>query len=168
MATTLVVTRCQKMLQEGVSVADIAVFTGEEMPARAVLPERLVPMLPGVFGEKRVASEAKRLLNKGNPMEESPVGVKHSAGIVDTRDWVNALNGYQYDSMNRDALLNLATATTDSCISMPSGAKYRVLVIPQKNPMNPTKTELSEEVRLLWRPLSAWSRIRRVIGLANR
>ena len=139
------ITRCQKMLQEGNPVADIAVFTGEEMPSRAVLPERLVPMLPGLFGEKRVAAETKRLLNKGNPMEESPVGVKHSAGIVDTRDWVNALNGYQYDSMNRDALLNLATTTADSCISLPSGAKYRVLVIPQKNPMNPTK--LSEEIR---------------------
>ena len=102
------ITRCQKMLQEGRPVADIAVFTGEEMPSRAVLPERLVPMLPGIFGKERVAAEAKRLENKGNPMEESPVGVKHSAGSVDTRDWVNALNGYQYDSMNRDALLNLA------------------------------------------------------------
>ena len=59
-------------------------------------------------------------------MEESPVGVKHSAGIVDTRDWVNALNGYQYDSMNRDALLNLATATADSCIALPRpGATLR-------------------------------------------
>ncbi len=133
------ITRCQKMLQEGRPVADIAVFAGEEMPSRAVLPERLVPMLPGIFGKERVAAEAKRLENNGNPMEESPVGVKHSAGIVDTRDWVNALNGYQYDSMNRDALLNLATATADSCIALPSGAKYRVLVIPQKN--------LSAEVR---------------------
>ena len=113
----------------------------------AVLPERLVPMLPGLFGKERVAAEAKRLGNKGNPMAESPVGVKHSAGIVDTRDWVNALNGYQYDSMNRDALLNLATVTADSCISLPGGAKYRVLVIPQNNPMNPSKKELSPEVR---------------------
>ena len=133
------ITRCQTVLQQGQPVADIAVFTGEEMPSRAVLPERLLPMLPGIFGKERVAAEQKRLLNKGNPMEESPVGVKHSAGIVDTRDWVNALNGYQYDSMNRDALLNLATMTSDSCISLPSGAKYRVLVIPQKN--------LSKEVK---------------------
>ena len=137
------ITRCQKFLQKGQPVADIAVFTGEEIPSRAVLPERLVPMLPGIFGKERVASEAKRLENKGNPMEESPVGVHHSAGITDTRDWVNALRGYQYDSMNRDALLNLATATDDGYIQLPGGMRYRVLVLP----MNPAKTEYSQEVR---------------------
>lgn len=136
------ITRCQQFLQQGVPVVDIAVFTGEEIPSRAVLPERLVPMLPGIFGKERVESEAKRLLNKGNPMEESPVGVHHSAGIVDTRDWVNALQGYQYDSMNRDALLNLATATDDGYIQLPSGMRYRVLVLP----MNRSKKAYSKEV----------------------
>jgi hypothetical protein len=38
-------------------------------------------------------------------MEESPVGVRHSAGIIDLKDWINPLHGYQYDSMNKDALL---------------------------------------------------------------
>ena len=137
------ITRCQEFLQKGCPVADIAVFTGEEIPSRAVLPERLVPMLPGIFGKERVESEAKRLMNVGNPMEESPVGVHHSAGIVDTRDWVNALNGYQYDSMNRDVLLNLAKATDDGFIELPSGMRYRVLVIP----MISGGKELSKEVR---------------------
>ena len=137
------ITRCQEFLQKGVPVADIAVFTGEEIPSRSVLPERLVPMLPGIFGKERVESEAKRLMNVGNPMEESPVGVHHSAGIVDTRDWVNALNGYQYDSMNRDVLLNLAKATDDGFIELPSGMRYRVLVIP----MISGGKELSKEVR---------------------
>ena len=137
------ITRCQEFLQKGVPVADIAVFTGEEIPSRAVLPERLVPMLPGIFGKERVESEAKRLMNAGNPMEESPVGVHHSAGIVDTRNWVNALNGYQYDSMNRDVLLNLAKATDDGFIELPSGMRYRVLVIP----MISGGKELSKEVR---------------------
>ena len=137
------ITRCQEFLQKGFPVADIAVFTGEEIPSRAVLPERLVPMLPGIFGKERVESEAKRLMNVGNPMEESPVGVHHSAGIVDTRDWVNALNGYQYDSMNRDVLLNLAKATDDGFIELPSGMRYRVLVIP----MISGGKELSKEVR---------------------
>jgi hypothetical protein len=100
-------------------------------------------MLPGIFGKERVESEAKRLMNVGNPMEESPVGVHHSAGIVDTRDWVNALNGYQYDSMNRDVLLNLAKATDDGFIELPSGMRYRVLVIP----MISGGKELSKEVR---------------------
>ena len=80
------VTRCQEILQKGRPVVDIAVFTGEEMPSRAVLPERLVPMLPGLFGPKRVVAEQKRLANIGQPMVEGPVGVRHSAGLVDTKD----------------------------------------------------------------------------------
>lgn len=127
------ITRCQEILQSGRPVVDIAVFTGEEMPSRAVLPERLVPMLPGIFGADRVAHERQRLANEGQPMEESPVGVWHSAGITDSKDWVNALRGYHYDSMNRDALLRLATVE-DGCIVLPGGARYRVLVMPQYNP----------------------------------
>ncbi len=112
------VTRCQTLLQMGDPVVDIAVFTGEEMPRRAMTPDRLVPMLPGLFGAERVASEQKRLANDGQPMEESPVGVRHSAGIMDLKDWINPLHGYHYDSMNKDALM-----------SMPFN--YKALVIPQ-------------------------------------
>jgi len=112
------VTRCQKLLQRGKPVVDIAVYTGEEMPRRALTPDRLVPMLPGLFGPERVASEQKRLANEGCPMEEGPVGVRHSAGILDLKDWVNPLHGYQYDSMNKDALLNMPF-------------NYKVLVIPE-------------------------------------
>ena len=112
------ITRCQTLLQKGKSVIDIAVYTGEEMPCRAFTPDRLVPMLPGLFGAERVASERKRLANVGQPMEESPVGVRHSVGIVDLKDWINPLHGYQYDSMNKDALLN-------------QPFNYKVLVVPQ-------------------------------------
>ncbi|MBQ7421666.1 MAG: DNA-binding protein [Prevotella sp.] len=140
------VTRCQEILQSGRSVVDIAVFTGEEMPSRAVLPDRLVPMLPGLFGKARVEKERKRLENAGQPMEESPVGVRHSAGITGAEDWINPLRGYHYDSMNRDVLLNLASVE-DSCIILPGGARYRVLVIPRQNPMNPSLSGLSEAVK---------------------
>ena len=99
------ITRCQTLLQKGKPVVDIAVYTGEEIPSRALTPDKLVPMLPGLFGAERVASERKRLANVGQPMEESPVGVRHSANILDLKDWVNPLHGYQYDSMNKDALL---------------------------------------------------------------
>ena len=97
---------------------DIAVYTGEELPRRALTPDRIVSMLPGLFGAARVASEQKRLANVGQPMEESPVGVTHSAGILDLKDWINPLNGYQYDSMNKDALLHMPF-------------NYKVLVIPE-------------------------------------
>jgi len=112
------ITRCQTLLQKGRPVVDIAVYTGEEMPCRALTPDRLVPMLPGLFGAERVASEKARLANEGQPMEESPVGVRHSVGIVDLKDWINPLHGYQYDSMNKDALLN-------------QPFNYKVLVVPQ-------------------------------------
>lgn len=112
------ITRCQTLLQRGEPVVDIAVYTGEELPRRAYTPDRLVSMLPGLFGQERVASEQRRLANEGCPMEESPVGVRHSAGIIDLKDWVNPLHGYLYDSMNKDALLSLPF-------------KYKVLVVPQ-------------------------------------
>ena len=112
------VTRCQTWLQQGKPVVDIAVYTGEEMPRRAWTPDKLVPMLPGLFGPERVASEKARLANQGSPMVESPVGVKHVAGILDLKDWINPLHGYQYDSMNKDALLH-------------EPFHYKVLVVPE-------------------------------------
>lgn len=112
------ITRCQTLLQKGKPVVDIAVYTGEEVPSRALTPDKLVPLLPGLFGAERVASERKRLANVGQPMEESPVGVRHSANILDLKDWINPLHGYQYDSMNKDALLT-------------QPFNYKVLVVPQ-------------------------------------
>lgn len=40
--------RCQALLQQGRPVIDLAVFTGEEVPRRAVLPERLDSIIPGI------------------------------------------------------------------------------------------------------------------------
>ena len=101
-------TRCQTLLQKGTPVVDIAVFTGEEMPRRAILPDRLVSMLPGIYGAERVESERVRLANEGQPLRVVPVGVTHSANMADPDKWINPLRGYQYDSFNKDALLRLA------------------------------------------------------------
>ena len=128
------ITRCQTLLQKGKPVVDIAVYTGEEMPCRAFTPDRLVPMLPGVFGAERVASEKARLANEGQPMEESPVGVRHSVGIVDLKDWINPLHGYQYDSMNKDALLN-------------QPFNYKVLVVPQWVQVSPEAKKRITQLR---------------------
>lgn len=140
------VTRCQTLLQYGRPVADIAVFTGEEIPRRAVLPERLVPSLPGLFGKKRVESERVRLANVGEPLCEQPVGVIHAANMVNPADWVNALHGYAYDSFNRDALLRLAKVENGS-ITLPGGAAYKVLVLPLPRPMCPDSLPLSPQVQ---------------------
>lgn len=134
------ITLCQNYLQQGRPVVDIAVFTGEEIPSRSLTPDKLVPMLPGVFGAERVASEQKRMANVGIPMEESPVGVTHSANILDLKDWCNALHGYKYDSMNKDALLKWNFEYSPKG-KLPGNQDYRILVVTQ-----PAST-LSAEVK---------------------
>ena len=128
------ITRCQRLLQMGKSVVDIAVFTGEEMPCRALTPDRVVPMLPGMFGAERVAAERERLANIGQPMVESPVGVRHSAGIIDLKDWVNPLHGYHYDSMNKNALLIRPF-------------DYKALVVPTWLRISPSMRKFMEHLR---------------------
>ena len=138
-------TRCQSLLQYGHPVTDIAVFTGEEVPRRSVLPERLVSSLPGLFGTERVESERIRLANEGQPLRVRPVGVTHSANMADPEKWVNPLRGYAYDSFNKDALLRLAKAETGR-MKLAEGMGYKVVVLPLSRPMNPEPV-LSPAVR---------------------
>lgn len=139
------VQRCQSMLQMGHPVTDIAVFTGEETPRRAILPDKLVNTLPGIFGAARVKSEAERLANKNEPMRVLPKGVTSSANMADPEKWINPLRGYAYDSMNLDALLRLATVHNGRII-LPGGASYSVLVIPGVRPMSPGSNLMSPQV----------------------
>lgn len=136
------IANCQRLLQQGRPVADIAVFTGEEIPRRAVLPDRLVSIMPGIFGADKVASEKQRLLNKGQPYHQIPKGVTTQQNIADPLDWIDPLKGYAYDSFNKDALLNLASVK-DGRIVLPGGASYGLLVIPGKRRMNPEGDKLS-------------------------
>nr|WP_121271931.1 glycosyl hydrolase [Pedobacter schmidteae] len=127
--------RVQTLLQQGRPVVDIAVFTGEEIPRRAVLPDRLVPVLPGIFGKDVVANERIRLMNTGQPLRVKPMGVNHSANMADPENWVNPLRGYAYDSFNPDVL---GTAVVkDKKVVFASGASYSILVIPGKTAMDP-------------------------------
>ncbi|KAA8486266.1 alpha-L-rhamnosidase-like protein [Arcticibacter tournemirensis] len=137
--------RCQSLLQQGRPVDDIAVFTGEEFPGRAILPERLVPSLPGIFGKEVVTAERKRLENRGVPMREMPVGVNTGANMINPADWTDPLRGYAYDSFNADVLLNLAVVRNGR-IELPGGASYAVLVLPGKHPMNPNSNLMSAGV----------------------
>jgi len=137
--------RVQAVLQRGRPVADVAVFTGEEVPRRAVLPERLVGTLPGILGSRAVEREKARLSNRGEPIEEGPRGVFHSANLPDPVAWSDPLRGYAYDSLNRDALLRLATVR-DGRIELPGGASYALLVVPGSRPMSPEGGRMSAEV----------------------
>lgn len=137
--------RCQTLLQIGKPVTDIAVFTGEETPRRAILPDRLVSALPGIFGKERVENEAKRLSNQGEPLRSKPEGVTHSANMADPENWVNPLNGYAYDSFNKDALLRLAKVENGRVV-LPGGASYGLLVLPQASQMSMNNGLMTPEV----------------------
>ncbi len=119
--------RCQAMLRQGHAVADIAVFTGEEIPRRAYVPWHLASTLPGLI--KPVPAP--------DPARKRPQ-------IVEAADWIDPLHGYAYDSINRDALLRNATIG-EGRISMPGGANYRVLIVPARNPMSPIPDALTPE-----------------------
>lgn len=133
--------RTQNLLQQGKPVVDIAVFTGEELPRRSVLPDRLVETLPGIFGADVVEAEKKRLANVGEPLRQIPAGVTHSANMADPENWVNPLRGYTYDSFNPDVL---STATVkNGNVVFESGATYKILVFTGKLKMNPNYQYIS-------------------------
>ncbi|MFZ4725444.1 MAG: glycosyl hydrolase [Paludibacter sp.] len=136
------VSRCQSLLQYGHPVTDIAVFTGEEVPRRAFTPDKLVPYLPGIMGKERVESEQNRLANVGQPMCEMPAGVNHSANILKAEDWINPLNGYAYDSFNKDAFLWLGKSK-DSCMQLGDSTKYKVVIFPKGNDYS---TEIQDKI----------------------
>ncbi len=127
---------CQVQLQQGIPVVDIAVFTGEEIPRRAILPDRLVSVLPGIFGEEKVKAEKQRLENEGLQVRQLPKGVTTLQNLADPAEWVDPLKGYAYDSFNKDVLLN-RTKVNNGRIELPGGASYALLVVPGKRRMNP-------------------------------
>lgn len=135
--------RVQTLLQQGNPVVDIAVFTGDELPRRSVLPDRLVPVLPGIFGKDVVAHERLRLLNTGEPLRVKPMGVNHSANMADPEDWVNPLRGYAYDSFNPDVLST--AVVSGKKVVFASGASYALLVIPGKTVMDPNYLYMNYE-----------------------
>ncbi|MGZ3853907.1 MAG: glycosyl hydrolase, partial [Flavisolibacter sp.] len=139
--------RCQALLQFGKSVTDIAVFTGDEYPRRSVLPDRLVPVLPGIFGQEIVEREQKRLKNEGQPLQHIPAGVTSSANITDAKDWIDPLHGYAYDSYNADALLDLSKVENGN-IRLSTGPKYRLLILPGTTKMSPNKGMVSAKTAL--------------------
>ena len=139
-------TRCQSMLQQGKPVVDIAVFTGEDIPSRSMLPERLVPFLPGIVGEDVVQREKLRLLNKGVPIV-TKANFTFNVNTPDPIAWGNVLKGYAYDCINRDALLNLAKVEHHRLV-LPGGMSYGMLIIPGAHQMGPNADKLSDIARV--------------------
>lgn len=126
--------RSQQLLQHGKPVRQIAVFTGDEIPRRSLLPDRLVDVLPGLIGEKRTQRTYERLENKGNPMQKV-ASVSTTANMYNPEDWVDPLKGYAYDSFNPDVLLNHAQVRGNKVVFSDYIA-YDLLVIPANHILN--------------------------------
>jgi len=130
--------RVQFQLQKGKPVIDLAVFIGEDLPSRSVLPDRLVPFIPNIFGKERLESEAIRLKNEGQPSIKMPKEVTSTKNSTDLSQWVNAMNGYQYDSFNADVLLNNAKVENGKVI-FSNSIQYGALLFPGSHKMAPNK-----------------------------
>ena len=128
--------RIQFQLQRGYPVIDLAVFTGEELPSRSVLPDRLLPFIPNVFGKARVQSEKNRLDNEGLPTARMPKEVRYSKNMTDLNHWINSLNGYKYDSFNPDVLLEHAKVV-DGAVEFKGKISYKALLFPGSRKMSP-------------------------------
>lgn len=137
------VSKCQTLLQAGSPVVDIAVYTGDEVPRRSILPERLISSLPGLFGDKLIKQEEKRMANVGLPMEVSPVGVNHTANMTKADMFTNPLHGYKYDSFNHDALKDAKVENGE--LVTKGGMHYKVLVVPQNHKLNPNNINTAKE-----------------------
>lgn len=137
-------TRCHALLQLGDPVADIAVFTGEELPRRSLLPDRLVNTLPGIYGTSIVQKEKERLANKNQPTRVIPDGVTHSANMADPEKWIDPLGGYAYDSFNPDALLK--ATVKNGRVVFPGGMSYAILVLPSHHQLLPAPNLMSVSV----------------------
>ena len=130
--------RVQFQLQKGKPVVDLAVFIGEDLPSRSLVPDRLFPFIPNVFGKERVASEKIRLENEGQPTAKMPKEVTYSKNNTDLSQWVNPMNGYQYDSFNADVLLNRAKVEKGK-VTFGGGIEYGALLFPGSRRMAPNK-----------------------------
>ncbi|HLS95879.1 MAG TPA: glycosyl hydrolase [Sphingobacterium sp.] len=133
--------RTQQLLQHGKPVRDIAVFIGEEVPRRSVLPDRLVHTLPGIIGEERVYRTDSLLRNVGQPLQKI-ASVTTSANMYDPAEWIDPLQGYAYDSFNPQALLSHAKVV-DGKVVFSDHIAYSVLVVPGRHLLNPNADAFS-------------------------
>lgn len=142
-AFTSYISRSQALLQYGSPVVDLAVYTGDELPRRSILPERLVNILGGLYDKDDLERERIRVANIGLPMEQSPVGVNHTKNMTKASTWVNPLRGYKYDSFNHDVLNG--AQMKDGKLVTPNGMQYSALVVPGARLMNPSNINTANE-----------------------
>src|SRR5690606_14326004 len=65
-----------------------------------------------------------------------PKEVQYSKNMTDLNHWINSLNGYKYDSFNRDAFLEHAKVVNGS-IEFKGKISYKALIFPGSRKMSP-------------------------------
>ena len=85
----------------------------------------------------RFVADVAYLLNEGAPSSQPFWG----AGLLPA-----LTEGYDYDTINADALLNRMTVSPDGQLLLPDGMSYRILALPQIDRIRP---ELLQKIRLL-------------------
>ncbi len=142
-AFTGYIRRTQRLLQYGDPIAELAVYAGDEVPRRALLPEMLTGTLPGLLGDSICAREAERMRNDGQPMETGPVGVSHTKNMTKAEAWVNPLHGYKYDTFNHDVLRGMRVE--NHRIVTRDGMRYSAIVVPPSHRLNPNGVQTGQD-----------------------
>ena len=121
--------RCCYLLQQGLPVADVCFYYGDDAP-NLVAPPRVDPALGKVDPNfcKHCETGPAAPLPKLNPAPTGALGP-----------------GYDYDVVNSDVILN-RMQVVDSRITLPNGMSYRVLVLPERPDMPVKVLEKLEEL----------------------
>ena len=110
--------RCSYLLQQGLPVADVCYYYGDDAP-NLVAPPRVDPALGNVDPQscKHCEKGPAAPLPRQNPAPTDALGI-----------------GYDYDVVNSDVILN-RMKVKDGRIVLPDGMSYGVLVLPERQDM---------------------------------
>jgi hypothetical protein len=107
------ISRSSHLLQQGLPVADICVYYGDEAPN--LVPSRRIP--PGV--DSRWPDEMCPHCGRQNPVDLDTLG-----------------QGHDYDYINEEVILTRLQVKDDKLV-LPDGVNYRLLVLPDRESISP-------------------------------
>lgn len=133
---------CMNILQKGYLVADIAIYIGNEVPSRSLLPHQLYEVVPQLFKNSVQLFEKERN-KKVFQIEEKPKGVFHTGGIPILTNYIDPLNGYKYNSINYEALMSAYVKNNKIIIG---NNEYSLLIFPGVRKMDPLGNNYAPEI----------------------
>jgi len=96
---------CIKILQNGNIVSDFAIFSGNEIPSRSVLPYQLYEVIPNIFSNSVKKFENERVKNTLKIIEK-PNDVYHTAAIPVFTNYIDPIDGFNYFSVNAEGIMS--------------------------------------------------------------